>query len=202
MAKKRETVADKKAGIFVNVKTVLEELTAATDRGTMIVGGSMLDEILALYIQSRLVDNPKVINDLIRESGPIGTFSARINLAYGMGLLTEDQFADLHTIREMRNAAAHSSIPIGFDVDSIRDKAMCLRLFLRIPPISPLPGKLLNKAAAPLVAKSAFMLTCSITWYAISLLVRSSSHTTVSIIDTWDDTYAQELLARIAASMS
>ena len=70
-------------------------------------------------LRSHLVDAPKVVDRLLDFQGPLGTFSSRINLVYGLGLIREDQFEDLDTIRRIRNGFAHSHQPIGFSEQSL-----------------------------------------------------------------------------------
>jgi hypothetical protein len=52
--------------------------------------------------------------------GPGGTFSSRIKLAQGLGLVNRATGKHLDMIREMRNVAAHSNAPLTFDTRAIR----------------------------------------------------------------------------------
>jgi hypothetical protein len=46
---------------------------------------------------------------------PLGAFSAMIDVAYAFDVIDRDDRDDLHIIREMRNACAHSPWPISFE---------------------------------------------------------------------------------------
>ena len=47
-------------------------------------------------------------------NAPLGTFSARIRMAYSLGLVTTHQQADLDLLRRIRNEFAHNWEPISF----------------------------------------------------------------------------------------
>jgi len=54
-------------------------------------------------------------------SGPLGTFSARIKASFALGLITQDQCADLDYLRKIRNAFAHQWRPIELDTSPTRE---------------------------------------------------------------------------------
>jgi hypothetical protein len=47
--------------------------------------------------------------------GPMGTFSNRIAVAYAFGVIDADDRKKFDFIREMRNACAHSRMPLSFE---------------------------------------------------------------------------------------
>jgi hypothetical protein len=65
-------------------------------------------------------------------NAPLGTFSARINSAYAMGLIQSDEFHDLNVIRKIRNEFGHSWKDVDFDTQKI--SALCLNLPWLGPP--------------------------------------------------------------------
>jgi hypothetical protein len=86
---------------------------AETDRGCGVLGGALLDERLCSLLERRLViPTDREREALVGQSGPIGTFSARIKLARALAWISEDVHWDLERIRTIRNAFAH-----GFDHD-------------------------------------------------------------------------------------
>lgn len=103
------------------VDRFLKEFQSETDRGTILVGGAYLDDLLASLLRAFFVDDPKVVNGLITIDGPLGTFSNRIDLTYCLGLIRSDQYKDLHTCRKIRNLCAHSHSRISFDEQPIID---------------------------------------------------------------------------------
>lgn len=97
----------------------LHEFQAETDRGTTVVASAYLDDLLAGMLRSYFVDEPKVVAELLDFQGPLGTFSSRIGLAYCLGLIRDDQFKDLNTVRKIRNAFAHSHQALSFSEQPI-----------------------------------------------------------------------------------
>jgi len=51
--------------------------------------------------------------------GPLRTFSAKIDIAYSMGLISAGVRRDLHAMREIRNEFAHSDGILSFNHEAI-----------------------------------------------------------------------------------
>jgi len=67
-----------------------------------------MDHLLARLIESFIVDNRDLAKQLLKGPlAPISSFSARILLAFTLGLIAEDEYHDLEVIREIRNMYAH-----------------------------------------------------------------------------------------------
>jgi hypothetical protein len=77
-----------------------------SDRGCALIGGAVLDEALANLLTWRFVDR-KVAHTLIDSRGPLSTFAARIDVTFALGLILGDTHRCLHTVKEIRNEAAH-----------------------------------------------------------------------------------------------
>lgn len=61
-------------------------------------------------------------NEVFDNNGSLGTFSAKIGLAYCMGLISENEHRLLQTIRKIRNSFAHGTCTVAFSCsDSIKD---------------------------------------------------------------------------------
>jgi hypothetical protein len=88
--------------------TIVTELENQSDRGAAIVGASWVEEALQLAIDGQLVDEKKVWKRLFDNSGPLATFSSKIDLARLLGIIDHDVYSDLHIIRDIRNGFAHS----------------------------------------------------------------------------------------------
>ena len=52
--------------------------------------------------------------------GPLSSFSAKIDIAYSLNLITENLKGDLHILREIRNEFAHSTVMLHFDTDEMK----------------------------------------------------------------------------------
>lgn len=93
----------------------MEDLQKETDRGVALVGAAFLDDVLAALLRAAMVDDSKITNKLLEYPGPVSTSAARADLAYCMGLLGPDMYADLKVIREVRNRFGHSHVPASFE---------------------------------------------------------------------------------------
>lgn len=65
----------------------------------------------------------------------MGSFSSRIDMAYLLGALTDNEYHDLHLIRRIRNKFGHVATQLSFDTQSIRSQCSELRMVpLTFPP--------------------------------------------------------------------
>jgi DNA-binding MltR family transcriptional regulator len=92
------------------------ELEKESDRGCALVAAAYLEnEIAALLSQSFVEMNKSMRKELFDFNGPIGTFSAKIKLAYAMGLISAEVRNALDRIRGIRNKFAHLQHPLNFE---------------------------------------------------------------------------------------
>lgn len=97
-------------------------LNDETDRGCALMSASYIDVQLNILLQTTFVDNPKIYQRISNPFGPLGSFSARIDLAYLIGKIGKKVHDDLHLIRKIRNEFGHSSKPLTFTNNSISDR--------------------------------------------------------------------------------
>ncbi len=92
------------------------DLIKESDRSAVILGTALLDDLLANAMTLKM--HPDIlVSDLdwiFRQSGPLGSFSARLEVASLFEIIETDTFRQLTLLREMRNACAHSKHPIDF----------------------------------------------------------------------------------------
>ena len=110
-------------------KETTEEIERQEDRAAAIIAAAYFENRLMLAIQERLEDDAKVINSFFQNMGPLASFSAKIDLAYLMRIITADIREKLHTIRRIRNEFAHNLAPLTFESPKIR--SMCEKNFIR-----------------------------------------------------------------------
>lgn len=83
-----------------------------------------MERTLENYISKRLI--PKLGNDddLMGHSGnkPISGFSAKINLAFRLGLIPATERTICHQLRELRNACAHHIDKQDFAANHFKDR--------------------------------------------------------------------------------
>lgn len=108
---------------------ITEEIDKETDRAAAILAASYLDELLKELITSIMIDDHKVVEELIGQGDtPLGTFSSRIKAAYCLSLIDRQEFNNLHLIRKIRNDFAHRLFGLSFGVSPIKDRALSLVL--------------------------------------------------------------------------
>ena len=112
-------------------------LTPESDRGCALIAAAFVDAQLKELFRACFIDDAKCMDDPLGTSKPLGTFSARIDLAFALGLLDSDVHRDLHLIRKIRNEFGHNPLPISFTEPAIASR--CREL----------PGTLHDKAADP-----------------------------------------------------
>jgi hypothetical protein len=101
----------------------LKEFKKESDRACVILSAAMLDQSLAELLKKYLVPIATSKDTFIEEpSGPIYSFSARIDLAHRVGLITTRFCRDLHKIRDIRNDFAHDVTGCSFKNPSVCDK--------------------------------------------------------------------------------
>ncbi len=102
----------------------LNDLVTESDRGAVIVGADILDAKLLSLLESKFIDgfsNTKK-KEIFDFSGPLGSLSSKINMAYAFGFISETTRNSAHTLRDMRNLAAHTNASF-----SLRDNSTQIR---------------------------------------------------------------------------
>jgi len=103
-------------------------LVAESDLGAVLAGAAFLDEGLATLISAALVPGPDRYKELFSGERPLGSFSAKIRMAFWLGLIGPETLADLDRIRTIRNDFAHSWKSCSFDDQSVKDKCAAFRV--------------------------------------------------------------------------
>lgn len=104
----------------------LKEIKQGNDRAIAILGPVYLDEYLREYLESVLVQKKGLPEEIFGPEKPLGSFSARIKMAYALGLLSEEIYEDLNTIRNVRNVFAHGLHETSFAHPDIRELCQTL----------------------------------------------------------------------------
>lgn len=113
-------------------KGFYDELQKETPRAAVIIAAAFMDDLLRRLLENIMVDDPKVINDLLgsekNADRPLSSFSARIKAAYCLGLLSKQEYGDLNLIRSIRNRFAHRMHGFTFDDPDIVKWCSSLRI--------------------------------------------------------------------------
>ncbi len=103
----------------------LELLERESDRGAVLISTGFLEQQLKDVLLAFMLTSPRADELVDGGNAPLGTFGARITACYVLGLISEDEHADLHLLRRIRNDFAHD-IHTSFETPSVRDR--CSRL--------------------------------------------------------------------------
>ena len=132
-----------------NYAQVSDSLGTESDRGAVIIAAAWMEGLLEQAIHKRLVPSAATSDELIGSQTPISTFSAKIELAYRLALISEEARKSLKIVRKLRNDFAHVSNPINFEIDAVRDRVNHL-IDLNKEAISAVWGRVSTKVAAQL----------------------------------------------------
>ena len=114
-------------------KLLNAELDGTSDRSCVITAASIIDHLLLELMRARLVLNSSSTDTLFDgPNAPFGTFSARTDAAYRVGLISSQLARDLHLIRRMRNDLAHSIIARTFADPGVSDQVLHLIRSLKV----------------------------------------------------------------------
>lgn len=120
------------------------------DRGMAVLGGNVLDQALrsalVIVIGARGKQSPRLFGDY----RPLQPLSAKIELAYTLGIIGDHTRANLAMISAIRNTAAHTASPFSFDDPVIVSACKALRIpkdwrpfFTSVPTDASMPPRLL-----------------------------------------------------------
>lgn len=99
------------------------QLDCESERGTVIVSAALMDEALEVLIKAKLVSSPEKEDELfVGAYAPVGSFSAKADFAYRLGLIDLSTRNSLHQIRKLRNDFAHSSATETFESNRVRNR--------------------------------------------------------------------------------
>jgi hypothetical protein len=104
----------------------LYEPASMLDASFVLTTSAICEESLAGLIRINMRPLSETLKArLFTAYGPLGSFSAKIDIALGFSLITPNHAKDLHIIRRIRNEFAHSISAIHFDSPQVE------RLFKR-----------------------------------------------------------------------
>ena len=111
--------------------TDIEGLIVPSDRAAAIICQAMLEDTIRVSIASMLYGERQPKEALLGDAERAGAlgFSDQCRLAYGLGIVDDDQLSDLLLIGRIRNRFGHSPATIAFSDRSIRDRCKSLKTY-------------------------------------------------------------------------
>lgn len=98
----------------------VERLNGESDRGVLVLIGSLVEEALETALSESLPGATRSdYQALFGFNGPIGTFASKALFAKALGLISEQAWELIEIIRSLRNSAAHYQQTISFATPSI-----------------------------------------------------------------------------------
>lgn len=123
-------------------RTVLDVLEYDSDRSIAIIVGSLIENRLKRVILARINRHDEIESRLFRISGPLGSFSSKIDIARLLGFISDDAYHDLILMKDIRNLFAHNLAIRDFRSQRIKDKSRNFRLVdSHIEEFKPNPGE-------------------------------------------------------------
>ncbi|HGH7175506.1 TPA: MltR family transcriptional regulator [Bacillus wiedmannii] len=101
------------------LKEFEKELENSSDRGLVLVSGSIIDELLCELLKAFLIKSKSVEKDLFKVNGVLATFEAKIQMSYYLGLISKNEKSNITYLQRVRNKFAHQFIDITFENDAI-----------------------------------------------------------------------------------
>lgn len=127
------SVSNHQAVKFVNELDAFIGLLASEGERSLVIGGAArIDVAVERLLKAVMSRAPRGKDDnLFHPDRPLGTFSAKINLAYRLGLLDDNIEHALQMVRKIRNDFAHATHDIRLlqpsHPDRVREIVECVR---------------------------------------------------------------------------
>lgn len=103
----------------------LKEFENESDRSVIIIAVSYIENYLEHILKKRFITH-KLVDSLFEGYAPITTLSAKIDIAFSIGLISEEIHSELHLLRRIRNISAHDDTKVDFS--NIKIKNLCSNL--------------------------------------------------------------------------
>ncbi len=103
-----------------NLSEFLVGFNKETDRGAVLLAASIIDEWLSEILLNYLKENSVSKELIIGFNAPLGTFPARLKMAYSLSLIEEREFEEINLIRKFRNQFGHNWQDMNFESEKIK----------------------------------------------------------------------------------
>lgn len=97
----------------------------STERGVALGAAALLERPLENILRAYFIGK-KTADNLLKPLRPLATFSARIQTAFALGIISKRERDNLNLIRDIRNEFAHSE-DVSFQTPAIRTNCMNLK---------------------------------------------------------------------------
>jgi DNA-binding MltR family transcriptional regulator len=102
------------------IDRILDGFRGGSDMSVAITASAIVEARLEQLLTSRLkTTDQALINSLYQDRGPLSGFYAKTAMAEAMGVINPALARELHHLRDIRNAFAHSKVPLTFAHDAV-----------------------------------------------------------------------------------
>jgi len=155
---------------FLEYRKLISQIPNMTDQSVVLMCTAMLERTLEKNIRLRLRRLTKKEHSELFIRGPLSSFAAQIRMAHALSRFGPKTFAELETIREIRNAFAHATHPITFTTKRVAERCRSLRMNnVTYPPMLEHLFQLPLSGASP---RDQFVRACVVLWFTLSLDTR------------------------------
>ena len=98
----------------------MTEFMNESDRACVILASAEMEVRLELLFIRFLKTNADLRKDLFSFAGPLGSFSARIKMAYALNLITKDFYSTLDLFRAIRNKIVHKGVHASLEEPDLK----------------------------------------------------------------------------------
>lgn len=98
------------------IQAAVNDFGTQTDRGVAIVAVSMLERMLEIVLTQRMMPlTAKRHKTMFGRIGILSSFSAKIELALALGIISENLYIQIDALRRVRNTFAHRMEALTFE---------------------------------------------------------------------------------------
>jgi DNA-binding MltR family transcriptional regulator len=103
-------------------KVLLDVLNNENDLSVILVGTSFLDASLSSILERKFICSKVASKVLDSRKGALGSFAARADICYLLGVIGKALYGDLLKIGEIRNEIAHHHLSLSFNKEILKKK--------------------------------------------------------------------------------
>jgi len=120
-------------GLSRNLIDLLDTLNNGPDMAVVLVGTGFIDACLRAILESHLKKSKVSTKILDSQRGSIGTFSAKSDLCYCLGIIEKNIYQELGAIGAIRNEFAHNHLQLNFSSEKVASLCNELKYASTVP---------------------------------------------------------------------
>jgi len=115
-------------GHFGIMNEAINEIEGISDRAGAIVAAALVEDHLAILLRHSFHQDEQILREMFDGTAPLVSFSAKVKMAFMIGIISKRAYKNLEYIRKIRNMFAHEASGVTFETAPICDWAMNLDL--------------------------------------------------------------------------